>query len=109
MNALQKYILLTGATGGIGSATALALARKGVSLFLSARNTVALEALKHQVSLASGQKPGVSPADLPTRTPSPAVVNAAGAGVVKPVENITAEERTAARKKELGLGGESLL
>ena len=85
---------------------------------------MALEALKHQVSLASGQKPGVSPADLTdpgavarlmdeaTRhfgEPPHAVVNAAGAGVVKPVENITAEGRAAARKKELGLGGESLL
>jgi short-subunit dehydrogenase len=107
MNSLQKYILVTGATGGIGAATALALADKGTSLFLSARNGAALEALKHQISFATGQEPGTLAADLTspddvarlldeaTRHFGEAphvVVNAAGVGVVKPVENITPEE-----------------
>ena len=107
MDSLQKYILVTGATGGIGAATALTLSRKGATLFLSARNGGALETLKHQISFATGREPGVFPADLTSpaevsqlldeatrhfgEVPH-AVVNAAGVGVVKPVENITPEE-----------------
>ena len=103
----QKYILLTGATGGIGSAAALALAGEGASLYLSARDMGALERVKHQVSFVADREPGVFAADLTdpdavarlmdeaTRhfgEPPYAVVNAAGVGVVKPVENITPEE-----------------
>ena len=45
-----RSVLLTGATGGIGHATARALAARGVSLVLSGRRTSVLESLAAEVS-----------------------------------------------------------
>src|SRR3954449_1617450 len=61
MNLSGRRALLTGATGGLGRAIALALAQRGAQLTLSARNREALQAL-------AGELPGsghsVLPADL---------------------------------------------
>ena len=46
MDIKDKYIVLTGASGGIGQATAHALAKRGANLVLVARNTQKLEALR---------------------------------------------------------------
>ena len=47
-------IVLTGATGGIGTALALALARRGEHLVLSARDEARLQALAARVREAGG-------------------------------------------------------
>ena len=44
-----KTALITGANGGIGSALARQLAKKGTCLVLAGRNTPALDALAHEL------------------------------------------------------------
>ncbi|RTQ53289.1 SDR family oxidoreductase [Hymenobacter gummosus] len=50
-----KVILLTGASSGIGEATALLLAERGAKLVLGARRTAPLQALQHRIVAAGGQ------------------------------------------------------
>lgn len=61
MNLSGRRALLTGATGGLGRAIALALAERGAQLTLSARKREALEALAAELP---GSGHGVLPADL---------------------------------------------
>lgn len=56
-----RKALLTGATGGLGRAIALALAQRGASVLLSGRKAEALEALAAELP---GSGHGVLPADL---------------------------------------------
>jgi 3-oxoacyl-[acyl-carrier protein] reductase len=58
-----KKILITGASKGIGKATALALAEEGAELFLTARSVSTLEAVADDVVRRGGQAV-VLPADL---------------------------------------------
>lgn len=61
MNLSGRKTLLTGATGGLGRAIAVALAERGARLLLSARNREALEALAAELP---GGGHSVLPADL---------------------------------------------
>lgn len=99
-----KVALLTGASGGIGSAAAVALAREGATLILSGRSKEKLENIAAQVEFAAGRECVVLPADLSDAAQIAAlvdaaaragggrldiVVNAAGVGAIKPVETFT--------------------
>jgi short-subunit dehydrogenase len=102
-----KSVLLTGATGGIGQAVALPLAQAGARLTLSGRSAAKLEALAQQLEDATGRRPQTVSADL-SRAPQveklveasagedglDIVINAAGVGLVKPLESTTPEEMT---------------
>src|SRR4051794_20708912 len=64
MESLQdKTIFITGASSGIGRATALRLASHGAHIALSARNRDALEEVRAAIT-ASGGKALVVPADV---------------------------------------------
>ena len=65
MKARGMNVLLTGATGGIGSQTAALLATRGANLLLTARDEGRLNALKAELS-AHGNRIRVLPADLAT-------------------------------------------
>ncbi|MBC8136742.1 MAG: SDR family oxidoreductase [Fibrella sp.] len=99
-----KTVVITGATGGIGSATALQLAQCGARLFLSGRNESRLHALAAQIEYAAGTEPTLVAADL--SDPEQAarlidaaqaafgespdiVVNAAGVGAIRSIEALT--------------------
>lgn len=62
MDIVGRTVLLTGASGGLGRATAVALAERGASLVLSARSVDAL----NEVAEATGGE--VLPADLTRRS-----------------------------------------
>jgi NAD(P)-dependent dehydrogenase (short-subunit alcohol dehydrogenase family) len=52
---MDKLIcLITGATEGVGKATAIELARRGFTVVLAARNGVKAEAVKHQIAAVAG-------------------------------------------------------
>jgi NAD(P)-dependent dehydrogenase (short-subunit alcohol dehydrogenase family) len=76
----MRSILITGASRGIGAATALALARPGTRLTLAARNRAALETIADQV-ITAGADCLVVPCDVtdPDQV-SKTVAQAAGAG-----------------------------
>lgn len=57
-------VLITGAAGGLGSALARLLARRGVSLLLVDRDSRGLDRLSDEISAAGLQEPGVCPLDL---------------------------------------------
>jgi short-subunit dehydrogenase len=95
-----KYILVTGATGGIGTRTAKLLAAGGAHVFLSGRNTQKLEELALALGLSSGSYFACdmsSPAEINTLKERyfaaypriDILVNAAGIGIIKPVEALT--------------------
>ena len=103
----NKTILLTGATGGIGSQTAHLLAASGVRLFLSGRNEAALQRLSAEITFATGHDAAVLPADLtdPAQVATlvdtacehfgaapDVVINAAGVGAIKPIESLTPDD-----------------
>ena len=60
---LDKVAIVTGASSGIGRATALALAERGAVLVLASRNVVALEQLAQQIH-TTGRKALVVPTDV---------------------------------------------
>ena len=49
---MAKYALITGASSGIGRATAFALAKKGYDLVIASRSLEKLEAVKKEVEAA---------------------------------------------------------
>lgn len=59
-----KRVIITGATSGLGKATALALARQGASLILTGRNAHLGEALIHRIEKLANAEARFLPCDL---------------------------------------------
>ena len=53
----NKNVLITGATSGIGEATAIDLAKKGANIFFIARNNLKAQNLSDKIELISGKRP----------------------------------------------------
>ena len=101
----DKVIIITGASSGIGRATALALAKLGAKLGLAARNYAALSAVADQARQLGAQAVAV-PTDvtqkdqvadlvsevLATFGRIDGLVNCAGVGVIRPIEQLTEED-----------------
>lgn len=98
-----KNVLVTGATGGIGSAVVKWLAGSGANVFITGRNAEKLEVLaaRHQLSPAHYRVMDIaneaSVDDAVEYLMQAAgffdiVVNAAGIGIIKPMETLTGEE-----------------
>uniref|UniRef100_A0A6B2E453 Putative 3-oxoacyl-acyl-carrier-protein reductase n=1 Tax=Phlebotomus kandelakii TaxID=1109342 RepID=A0A6B2E453_9DIPT len=64
MNFAGKVVLLTGASSGIGYATALHLAKLGASLSLTGRNVESLTKLVSECPKVAAQKHFIAPGDL---------------------------------------------
>jgi NAD(P)-dependent dehydrogenase (short-subunit alcohol dehydrogenase family) len=60
----DRVVLVTGATGGIGRALALACARHGATVVLHGRRQNALESLYDEIVAAGGPEPAALPLDL---------------------------------------------
>jgi short-subunit dehydrogenase len=96
----DKNILIVGATGGIGKASAKLLKQSGGNLFLSSTNTTKLAALAEELNIPQEQTfiLDISDADavknvaIKIHAQIPAIdilINAAGIGIIKPIENLT--------------------
>src|SRR5262245_59666143 len=59
-----KRALVTGASSGIGRALAIALAKRGAILALSARRRAALDSLADEIAATGASRPKVLEADL---------------------------------------------
>lgn len=73
-----KTALITGASKGIGRATALTMASEGVSLHLAARSTDELEKLQKEISANYKVKVALHPGDLSTTKSMTALAKAVG-------------------------------
>jgi NADP-dependent 3-hydroxy acid dehydrogenase YdfG len=54
-NIKEKIVVITGASSGLGEATARLLARQGASVVLGARRTEQLEKISSEINLAGGK------------------------------------------------------
>lgn len=64
-----RVILVTGATGGLGSAVARAAADAGATLVLAGRKVRTLEKLYDELEAAGASQPAIVPLNLETATP----------------------------------------
>jgi short-subunit dehydrogenase len=98
-----KNILLIGATGGIGAATAKLLASGGAQLFIAARNAEKLATIAASLKLPESHVFALdisNPEEVQLLKEKVAavfsvvdvLVNAAGVGIIKPVEQLTDTE-----------------
>lgn len=65
----ERVILVTGATGGLGRATSLAIAAAGASVILLGRKVRRLEALHDEIENTGASAPALYPMDLEGATP----------------------------------------
>lgn len=105
---LGKSALIVGASGGIGSATAILLAKAGAQVILSGRDTEKLEALAAEIEFAAGVEAPILAADLTDADQVndlvqraaaqfegeklDIVINSAGVGAIKSIENLTPQD-----------------
>jgi NADP-dependent 3-hydroxy acid dehydrogenase YdfG len=98
-----KYILISGATGGIGAEAARLLRQSGARLFLTGRDAARLESLRQELQLPEAQcfaaeiSEEAQVAALAARVHALApqldvLVNAAGIGIIKPLESLSLAE-----------------
>ena len=99
----DKNVLILGATGGIGAASARLIKASGANVFLAARNEEKLNALASELGIPSSQvflvdiskfnqvqdlantiHAQISSIDI--------LINAVGIGIIKPIEQLTAED-----------------
>lgn len=99
----NKNILIAGATGGIGEATARLLAQSGAVLFLAGRNKEKLDEIARSLHIPSERVFSIDMthsdsivsmgdaihAQLPQLD---ILINATGIGIIKPLESLTPEE-----------------
>jgi NADP-dependent 3-hydroxy acid dehydrogenase YdfG len=99
----DKNVLIVGATGGIGKATALLLKQSGANLFLCSTNSDKLSALAQELQIPSQQTFLLDITDVNAvknvaeniHQQIPAIdilINAAGIGIIKPIENLTEQD-----------------
>jgi len=99
----DKNVLIVGATGGIGKATALLLKQSGANLFLCSTNSDKLSALALELQIPSQQTFLLDITDANAvknvaeniHQQIPAIdilINAAGIGIIKPIENLTEQD-----------------
>jgi NADP-dependent 3-hydroxy acid dehydrogenase YdfG len=99
----QKNILVAGATGGIGEATARLLAQSGANVFLAGRKAEKLQELAESLRIPSERVFSIDMADPASITRMgeavhaqipqlDILVNATGIGIIKPMESLSLEE-----------------
>jgi len=98
-----KYVLLAGATGGIGMATARLFAAAGAHLFLTGRNPEKLDQIAKETGIPEN---ALLAADISAEADTirlqkaffnaypriDILINAAGLGIIKPLESLTADD-----------------
>ncbi|MFM9055858.1 MAG: SDR family oxidoreductase [Bacteroidota bacterium] len=98
-----KRVLIAGATGDIGSATARQLAQSGAQVFLTGRDKVALEHLAHELMIpveqvyvadlsAEDQVNALASAFSAATIPFDILIQASGIGIIKPFEQLQSED-----------------
>lgn len=98
-----KSVLVTGATGGIGAATARLLQASGAQLFITGRNEARLTALRDEWQLpadrffAADLSSAIAVEELKERFYAvfpgmDILVNTAGVGIIKPMETLSVED-----------------
>ena len=98
-----KNILITGATGGIGSATVKLLSGSGANIFIAGRNKEKLDQLsneyaipaQHVFSFDMRNEYSIEQMAKAIHEQIPQLdilINASGIGIIKPMESLTSEE-----------------
>lgn len=101
-----KVVLITGASEGIGQATAMAFAREGAKVAINARRELVLRATADEIAAATGAEVLAAPADMSNLDALPGLVDAvlqrwgridvlvnnAGTGHSKPFLQVTMQE-----------------
>ena len=84
-----KQVLITGATGGIGSKVAKLISSNGATVFITGRDAAKLQ----QVAICNEASVNQAVGQVLAQTPViDIVVNAAGIGIIKPMDTLSSEE-----------------